>query len=260
MRCSPGCGRWHSTRSWLTPGSLPTEQDGFGKLVGDDWGYGWTAGVLVEPRSGTRFGAAYRSAIHHDLDGDARFRLDASGIGAALGVPAGTTPAKAHLTLPEIASFGAAHDIDDAWSVMADVTWTRWSRFRMLRVAFDDGVLPDDVGEEDWRDTWFFALGCSYRPDEEWTIRSGIAYDQSPARNRTRTPRTPSNSGVMLAVGTSYQPLPALGFSVGYAHWFIESARIDLQDSAPGNAGRGNLSGSSRNAVDTLSLQVTFGF
>jgi long-chain fatty acid transport protein len=238
----------------------PAGQDGFAKLKGDDWGFGYTAGLLLEPWPGTRIGAAYRSSIRHELEGDARIRLDSAGVGATLGAAAGTTAAKAGLTTPEIVSFGAYHEIDSAWAVMADASWTRWSRLRVLRVEFDGASQADDMIEEDWRDTWFFALGCTYRPTRDWAIRSGVGYDQSPSRNRTRTPRTPINNGILLSFGADYALSPALELAFGYSHYFIESARIDLRADAPGNAARGNLRGSSENAVDTLSLQFRWAF
>jgi long-chain fatty acid transport protein len=107
------------------PGAEPAAQDGFAKVSGDDWGFGYTAGILFEPWPGTRFGAAYRSQIHHQLKGDARVHLDNAGTGAALGATAGTTAAKASLTTPEIVSFGAYHELNSSWAVMADASWTR---------------------------------------------------------------------------------------------------------------------------------------
>ena len=163
------------------------------------------------------------------------------------------------MTTPEVVAFGAYQQIDDAWAIMVDAGWTRWSRNRVLRVRFDDG-RPDDVTEQDWRDTWFFAGGTSVRLDEEWTICCGVGRDQSPSRNRTRTPRTPSNSGLLVAAGASWQVSPALGLSFAFSHFFIESARIDLQGDAPGNAARGDLSGSSDNAVDLVSMQFVWSF
>ena len=242
------------------PGAQPAMQDGFAKMVGDDWGVGWTAGLLFEPLPGTRLGAAYRSAVHHEIEGDSRVRPDEAGVAAALGFPAGTTSAKAHIVTPEIVSFGISQQLDDAWSVMTDATWTRWSRIRAIEVRFDNPALDPSVTEEDWRDTWFFAAGCMYRPHEQWTLRTGVAYNQSPARNRTRTPRTPINNGMMIAVGADYQATAQLGMAIGYAHWFIESAPIELEENGPGNALRGNLSGSSQNDVDTLSVQLTWSF
>lgn len=241
------------------PGAVPGGQDGFGKLTGNDWGFGWTLGLLVEPHPSTRIGVSWRSAVRHELTGDARLRLDSAGIGTALGQTGGTTGARAKLTTPDIVTFGIHQRLDAAWSIVADASWTRWSSSRVLRVHFDDG-RPADVTEQDWRDTWFFAGGTSVRLDDQWTLRCGIGWDQSPGRTRTRSPRTPANSGLMIAGGGSWQFSPALGLSFAYSHFFIESARIDLQDSAPGNGNRGNLSGSFDNGVDAVSLQVIWSF
>jgi long-chain fatty acid transport protein len=241
-------------------GARPTAQDGFAKLTDADWGFGYTAGLLLEPWPRTRIGAAYRSNISHELEGDARVRLDSDGIGATLGAAAGTTAAKAGLTTPEVVSFGIYHEIDPAWVVMADASWTRWSRLRVLRIKFDGASQANEVIEEDWRDTWFFALGCSYRPTRHWTFRSGVGYDQSPSRHRTRTPQTPINNGILLSFGAAHTVTDALELTFGYSHYFVDRARIDLRAEAPGNAARGNLSGSSENAVDTLSLQIQWKF
>lgn len=170
------------------PGADPAAQDGFAKLHGEAWGFGSTAGLLLEPWPGSRVGVAYRSSIDHNVKGDARVRLDSAGVGEALGAAAGATAAKAGLETPEIISFGAYHEIDAQWAVMADASWTRWSRFRVLRVKFDGRSQADEVIEDDWRDTWFLGLGCTYRPTPEWTIRSGVGYDQSPSAGKYSPP------------------------------------------------------------------------
>ena len=111
---------------------------------------------------------------------------------------------------------------------MAEASWTRWSRLRVLRVKFDGASPGNEVIEEDWRDTWFLALGCSYRPNREWIFRSGVGYDQSPSRHRTRTPATPINNGILLSFGAGYTVTETLDLTFGYSHYFIDSARIDL--------------------------------
>lgn len=130
----------------------------------------------------------------------------------------------------------------------------------MLRIKLDDPPHGRDVTAEEWRDTWFLSVGCSFRPTEDWALRFGVGYDQSPVRNRTRTPRTPANNGVLVAIGTSYRATAATEFAFGYGHYFIERAALDLSAQAPGSALRGNLSGSSENAVDILSLQFRWVF
>ena len=244
-------------------GGVPSQQDGIARAEGDDFGYGYNLGVLFEPWQGTRFGAAYRSAVHHNLEGDGTFKLDAAGTGQRLVGATGLfqdTPIKANLTTPETASFGVYHDISPEWAVMGEAAWTRWSRFRDLTIKFDNPAQPNNVTEEDWRDTWFFAVGLTWRPDERWTLRGGAAFDQDPTRNRTRTPRLPTDDRYWLSFGVGYRPFENLTFDFGYTHVFIEDASIDLKASQPGNQFRGNLSGEFEGAADVFGLQASWVF
>ena len=245
-------------------GGVPTQQDGTAKATGDGWGYGFNLGVLYEPWQGTRFGAAYRSAIHHTLKGNGNFQLDAAGTGQRLVVATGglfqDTPIKANLTTPETVAFGAYHDLSPEWAVMGEAAWTRWSRFRNLTIKFNNPAQPNNVTEEDWRDTWFFALGLTWRPDERWTLRGGAAFDQDPNRNRTRTPRLPTDDRYWLSLGVGYRPFDNLTFDFGYTHVFIKNTSIDLTADQPGNQVRGNLSGKAEGSADVFGVQASWVF
>ena len=68
------------------------------------------------------------------------------------------------------------HEIDDQWAVMADVQWTGWSRFKDLNVNYtSNGTLLTST-HEGWRDTWFFAVGATYKWMPGHTIRVGAEY------------------------------------------------------------------------------------
>jgi long-chain fatty acid transport protein len=59
------------------PNFAPGAPDGAALTIkGDDWSYGWNAGVAWRPHTRVRLGAHYRSAIAHDLEG----RLRISGL------------------------------------------------------------------------------------------------------------------------------------------------------------------------------------
>lgn len=56
------------------------EGDGYFRVKGDDWGFGWNVGYMWEPTESTRFGVAYRSHIKHTLEGKSKWSFaDASG-------------------------------------------------------------------------------------------------------------------------------------------------------------------------------------
>ena len=148
------------------PGSVPGGQDGFARLNGDDWAYGWNVGAMVEPRAGTRLGVAYRSKIEHTLSGDVDFSGDDAGIADTIRGATGAftdSDASLGLTTPASLSFGLHQDVTDRLAVMGEAQWTDWSVFDELTIKFDNPAQPDSVTEEKWKDTWFLSLGTTYR-------------------------------------------------------------------------------------------------
>ncbi len=244
------------------PGGNPAT-DGFADLEGDDWGYGYNLGLMLEPRPGTRLGLAYRSKIDHTIDGDVDFTLDPTGVGAGINAATGLfadSDAQADLTTPETASLGVYHEVTPQWAIMADVTWTRWSRFEELRVKFDNPVQPDNITIEDWDDTWFYALGLSWKPSPQCAFKIGVAYDESPVPESTRTPRIPDEDRTWLALGGHWQVSPAWGLDAGYTHIWVDDSSLNLVATPTNDTVRGNLSGDYDNAIDIVTLGATFSF
>ena len=245
------------------PGAVPTQQDGHVALDGNDLALGFNVGVLFEPWRGTRVGASYRSKIAHTLEGDADFTLDSGGVGAVIAGATGRfvdSTAEARLTTPDTVRIGFHHDISETWSVMGEAAWTNWTRFDELRVQFANPAEPDNVVEQDWTGSWFFAAGASHRPVKAWTLRAGIALDQTPIPDNRRTPRIPGDVRTWLTVGATYAPLDNIDVSMGYAHLFVPSAPINLSASSPGNQFRGNLQGDSNNYVNIFTIQAYMTF
>lgn len=237
----------------LVPGSLDT----YARLTGDDIGWGAVAGVMIEPMKGTRIGLSYRSAVKHEIEGSIQF----SGLPAAFGTALPSSDASAKVVTPEIIALGAYHEINDRWAVMADVSWTNWSRFHELRINFDNPALTPSVTEERWRDAWFFALGANYKVTDNLTLRAGAAYDQSPTPDADRTPRIPDEERYWLSAGASLKFNEMLTVDVSYAHLFVPDASLNQVDTLTGpNAGRGNLSGTYKNHVDLIGVQAKLSF
>ncbi len=245
------------------PFAVPTQQDGRARVNGDDWSYGYTLGAMVEPWAGTRLGVGYRSQIEHRLSGRATFRLDDAGVGAFLAGATGAfanTGAEAKVTTPETVNIGVHQDLGERWSVAGEAQWTRWSRFQKLAIKFDNPAQPDSYTREDWNDSWFFAIGVTYKPSADWSLRAGYAYDQSPVPNSTRTPRIPDNDRHWLSIGASYKAAPNLSLAAGYTHIFVRDGSIDLSAGDRGGTFRGNFSGQAEAAIDIVSLQGEWRF
>lgn len=226
---------------------------------GDSWGFGFNAGVLVDIAKDARIGLAYRSQIKHKLSGDADF----SNINPVLAAlrRLSDTDITATVTLPDTLSLSGHYAFNDQWAVMADVTWTNWSVFDEVRIKFQNGAA-DGVTTTDWKDSWRYSLGLTYKPAAAWTLRTGIAFDQSPvSAPEHRTPRIPDADRLWLSCGFSYTLSKSLGIDFGYTHIFVDDPKINLIATATNeNAARGNLRGTIDAQVNILSAQVRWSF
>jgi long-chain fatty acid transport protein len=226
--------------------------DGLSELDANDWGFGFTAGALVEPWSGTRIGVGVRSSVHHEVEG--RGKLEAPG-GATLF----KDDASAEVDTPETIGVSIHQRLTDRLSLAATVEWTNWSRFDELRVTFDGGA-PDNVTEENWEDTFFYALGINYQATPKLLLRGGIAYDQSPIRNKDRTARLPDQDRTWLAAGLTYAFNDWASFDIGYAHIFVADAEIREEMDITPTGVTGTLRGDYENGVDLLTIQGNIRF
>jgi long-chain fatty acid transport protein len=237
-------------------GLRPQASDGSVTVKGDDWGFGFNLGVLYAPTEATRFGIAYRSKIGHGLSGDATFTTPAGAPPALIaGLGLANTGASAGVDLPESLAVSAYADLDPRWSVMGDLTWMRWNRFRELRIRFASG-LADSVTPEHWRNTVRVGFAANYRYSDMWKLRAGIAYDPTPVRSEFRTPRIPDADRFWLGVGAQFRPTPRSTWDVGFAHLFVRDASIDKSEPPLG----GRLIGEYESNVNILSVQYSHAF
>lgn len=240
----------------FTPGAM----DGLGKIEGDDISFGYTLGLMFEPTEQTNIGVSYRSRVFHTLDGDASF----SGTPAAFAASPALTErfrdgdAEADLTIPDSVHFGISHQIDDQWAVMADASWTNWSLFRSLVVTRADTGAIVSAKEEAWEDAWFFSLGTTYKPADQWELSLGVAFDQSPVPTDHRTPRVPDADRTWLALGAGYQLTEAIRLNAAYTHIWVDNATIN--DTTSIGPLTDNLRGSYESDIDIISIGGTIRF
>ena len=240
--------------SAATCAGAPTTNDGKVELDGDDWSLGFNLGMLYEFSDATRVGLAYRSKIDHELEGTAAFTNTPSGLGnLGIFVNDGVT---ADITLPETLSLSAYHQLDSRWAIMGDITWTRWDRFDELRVKFKNNPQGDLVTPEEWDNTFRYSLGLSYRYNDRWMLRTGVAYDETAIPSaELRTPRIPGNNRRWVAVGASYRYSDHMHFDIGYAHLFVSDTAINNT-----NGTNGTLVGEFESSIDILSAQLRWRF
>jgi long-chain fatty acid transport protein len=238
---------------------VPQGDDGLARITGSATDYGWQLGALWKPTQRDRFGFNYHAKINQTIEGNATFHDVPSQLVAL--VEAGNfqnTKGTAELATPATAVLSWWHQATDRFAFGADVAHTDWSSFKELRVKYKSGQA-DTVEPENWRDTWLGAVGGEYRLNEQWTLRAGVAYDQSPTRDGTRTPRVPDAARRWLSFGFDYNPSSDFEVSVGFAHLWVDDGDINDVGATAGPTGT-TLVGAHRSAGNLLGGSATFRF
>ncbi len=196
------------------------------KVKGDDTAMGFNAGVLYEFSPHTRMGVTYHSKVEFELNGDTQLS------GAGFGPFVGKYDASLDLTTPESVDVSLTHELNDDWTLYAGAMWTRWSRFESIIIENEGmpALLPSTVQriveEQDWHDTWSYAIGAAYKLNRTWTLRSGLAFDQSPTNNVHRSPRIPTGDRTAVSLGLAWNPTDDVTVDLAYSYLWEEDTKV----------------------------------
>lgn len=249
----------------MVPGLIAANAglQGHTRVRGHDTAWGFNVGAMFQLTPETRLGLAYRSAVDYTAKGWVRFEppVTTQPNGAAIiqAVSAdqlANGPVSVDLELPDSATISLAHRIG-AVELLADVAWTGWSSVPELRVVRDGGEVLS-VTPEKWHDTWRYAFGATYEVNRVLKLRAGVAYDEAPVPDSTRTPRLPDPDRTWVAFGAQWRFNDATTVDAAYAHLFSDDVRLNqAHGSAAANA---FLHGKQESAVDIVSVQFAYRF
>ena len=246
-----------------TPGfAIPGAWDGTAGLKGNGWGYGYKVGATFQPSDAFRLGLAYSGAMTMTLKGDTSFSfptaLPSTDLAALNAAGLRNGKGQAELNLPATTSLGLDYKVSPSFSLQGEVARSTWSRFKELRVKFDTGA-PDSVTDESWKDTTFISVGGTWKVNQEWTLRAGLASDQGAVDDAHRTPRIPDNDRKWVSMGASYQLSKKTALDFGYTRIFVADGKVNLT-AAGDNVTRGNLNGTIKAAINILGAQLRYSF
>jgi long-chain fatty acid transport protein len=111
----------------------------------------------------------------------------------------------------------------------------------------------------EWDDTWKIAVGTSYRYNEQWKARFGVAFDQTPVTSHP-TARLPDSDRWWLAVGGEYRWTRDWKFDAGLVYIKGDSAEFDQRFTGTEAASLGQIRGSYDASVWILSAQAAYSF
>ena len=203
-------------------------------LKGDEWGYGWNAGILYELDKNNRWGLTYRSEVKIDFDGDYKSSitnlgnqlLGSAGIsGLPVGTGGATVPGSLTLNLPEMWEISGYNKVDPQWAIHYSIAYTSWSQFQELKATGSNGQQLF-YKEEGFKDAYRIALGTTYYHDKNWTFRTGIAFDDSPVPADNRSISIPDQDRFWLSAGTTYAFNEDASIDVGASYMHGQNVTI----------------------------------
>jgi long-chain fatty acid transport protein len=226
---------------------LPSQPSSRLLIEGDSAKYGYNLGTMFRFDDDSRLGISYRSAIKHKIEGKATF----SGFsgGAANN---GSSNATADFTAPETAYIGYTKLLGD-WRLSAGYRWTRWSRYQRLDIVYASQTTID----AQWSDVSTINIGADYTFSPKWVLRAGLAFDESPVPDNTRSVRTVDADRTWYSVGAGYKSSDNLQFDLAYRYISFANAPINQNIPRTGGALVGEYNDVN---IHTLAAQMNYTF
>jgi long-chain fatty acid transport protein len=214
-------------------------------LIGDDVGYGYTAGLTLTPLAGTTLGLGFRSMIHQEVTG------------TLVPAPLIEIPIRANVNLPETVTFGISQLITPQFTLNGGVEFTNWSRLKLPAVVNQITLTPATALPFNYSDGWQFSLGGEYRLDDRWTVRAGVAYEMSPIDTQVRSVRVPDSDRIQVSLGAGYKWSDKLSFDAAYSHLFLKEAKIAIVPGQQDFVGLPFIA-DSKPSIDIVSVGLTY--
>jgi len=238
-------------------GLTPQSHDGFFKVQGNDWAYGWNAGLTWQHAS-TTIGLSYRSRLFFKLSGTAEFK-NAPAIFTAQGAFT-NTDVSAKLNLPDTLDLSVTQDLGPAWKLSGTLRYVRWDTFENLTIHYANPNQPTSVQPFNYKNTWYAAIGADWRLNNTWTLHGGVAYDQSPVQTggpvNYREPRLPDGNRRWISAGVTYNLSSDSNISFGWAHLFIGD-HLPMNNTGPSGS---TVVGQWSDNADLYSIDYQIGF
>jgi long-chain fatty acid transport protein len=173
-------------------------------LEGDDYGYGYNLGVAYDLDENSRFGLHYRSKVDITFDGIYSNALPLVPGLFPNGQSGAVQPGKVALELPATAEFSGSHQLDDKWGVHYSVMWTQWSSFERLEAFVPGQDKSVFAKEENFSNSFRYAMGADYQLNTNVKLRAGIAYDETPTDSQLLSISIPDTNRLWLSTGGTY--------------------------------------------------------
>ena len=178
--------------------------DGQINLNGTTVAYGYNVGVFLRVSPKLTAGVNFRSEVEMEMEGgEANFSVPSS---MSTRFPADNT-FSAKLPMPSNLTFGVGWQPTDSLLIAFDLQHVGWSSYDALNFDFKENTeaLQDSENPRNYQNTMIYRLGAEYAALENFKVRAGVYYDETPIPSDYLTPETPGANKIGISTGFSWK-------------------------------------------------------
>jgi long-chain fatty acid transport protein len=175
---------------------------GHAELAGKAQGFGFNAGIYLEPAENWSVGLTYKSQVNMAVsEGEATFTVPTS---LEPNFPSGKFSSS--LPLPQVLTLGIAWTPNEKLAFALDINRVGWSAYDTLAFDYEQNTssLSDTKSARNYKNTYAFRLGAQYKVINNLTTRVGLAYGLTPVPDGFVTPETPDANRINVTGGLGY--------------------------------------------------------
>ncbi len=171
----------------MFPVPFPSVPGSQARFQGDNWSYGFNAGLLWQPLPKWSIGASYRSSSRSDYHGDFNSPLT------------GSVDASSSIDFPQIAIGGISFRPTPKWNLEFDLDWADWNTVKALTIP---GILNRPL---DWHSTFMYELGVTRYFNKGYFLSAGYFYSPASTSTQFFTPLVPDTDLHIGSLGGGYK-------------------------------------------------------
>ena len=161
------------------------------KADGDGFGYGGNVGITWQITDKQRIAVTYRSPLTVNYDGSWNASTFASG------------NFNSQIKFPTIVSVGYGVQLPHNIRLETDVEWLQFSQFKSLPANLSG--LASLNTPENWKDTFTAGIGGDWKFADNWVLRGGYQFYQSPVPDSTFSPMIPDADQNVITIGIGWK-------------------------------------------------------
>jgi len=170
------------------------------KFSGDGWGAGYNLGILFKATDRVSIGAAYRSKVKIDVEGD----MSLYGVDPRMQLLFQEGNAESDIELPAQFNVGVATQVTDALLIEVGARWEDWDVNDTQILELQNPILGETriVQNRNWHSTWSYNIGANYKLNDNLALNCGYLYGENAVPNETFEPIIPDSDAHLFTIGT----------------------------------------------------------